>query len=113
MDMTLVEWRIWWLEPPLDPAFASHMEGRLMNECNEAPKPTYGEIAVGLTFNPGSNPDVEKIKRAFASQIDGMDGLRKTAAAADKYEQARLASVAITEMQAAQMWAVKAVTFNG
>lgn len=111
--MTLIEWRIWWVDPPLDPVFAAHMEGRLMNECNEAPEPTYGEIAVGLSFNPGDNPDVEKIKRAFASQIDGMHELRITASAAGKGEQARLASVAITEMQAAQMWAVKAVTFNG
>jgi len=84
-----------------------------MNECNEAPKQTYGEIAVGLTFNPGGNPDVEKIKRAFADLIDMMAELRLTAGSAGKPEQARLASVAITEMQTSQMWAVKAVTFNG
>ena len=83
-----------------------------MSEGN-TPQQTYGEMAVGLSFNPGGNPDVEKIKRAFADLIDMMHKLRRTAGTAGKFEQARLASVAITEMQAAQMWAVKAVTFNG
>ena len=78
----------------------------------ETPPQTYGEMAVGLTFNPGGNPDVEKIKRAFADLIDMMAELRITASAAGNYEQARLASVAITEMQTSQMWAVKAVTFR-
>lgn len=71
---------------------------------------TFGEKAVGLTFNPGGNSDVDAIKRAFAAEIDRMDELRRTANAAGKSEQARYASIAITELQTAQMWAVKAVT---
>jgi hypothetical protein len=73
---------------------------------------TYGQKAVGLTFNPGGNPDVEKIKRGYADLIDMMDELRRTANAAGNSEQARLASVAITDAQTAQMWAVKAVTWQ-
>lgn len=73
---------------------------------------TFGEKAVGLTFNPGGNPDVEKIKRGYADLIDMLDELRRTASAAGNGEQARLASVAITEAQGAQMWAVKAVTWS-
>lgn len=73
---------------------------------------TFGEKAVGLTFNPGGNPDVEKIKRGFADLIDMMDELRRTANAVGPNEQGRLASIAITEAQAAQMWAVKAVTWR-
>jgi hypothetical protein len=44
---------------------------------------SYGEKAVGLGFNPGANPEVK-----------------------------RMASVAITELQTAQMWAVKAITWQ-
>lgn len=73
---------------------------------------TYGEKAVGLSFNPGGNPDVEMLKRKFAEIIDVMDELRRTAGAAGDSEMARLASVAITEAQGAQMWAVKAVTWR-
>lgn len=73
---------------------------------------TYGEKAVGLTFNPGGNPDVEMLKRKFAEVIDVMDELRMTARMAGNDEQARLASIAITEAQGAQMWAVKAVTWG-
>ena len=73
---------------------------------------TYGEKAVGLSFNPGGNPDVEMLKRKYAEIIDVMDELRRTAGAAGDGEMARLASVAITEAQGAQMWAVKAVTWR-
>lgn len=74
---------------------------------------TYGEKAVGLTFNPGNNPDVDNIKRAYAAIIDMMDELRRTASyTVERPEQARLASVAITEAQTAQMWAVKALTWK-
>jgi hypothetical protein len=83
-----------------------------MNEDNGARPQTYGEMAVGLSFNPGGNPDVESIKQAFAKLIDTMHELRFTAGAAGIAEQDRLASIAITEMQTSQMWAVKAVTFK-
>lgn len=69
---------------------------------------TFGEKAVGLNFNPGGNPDVNMIKTQCAALIDFLDETRKTADA----EKARLCSIAITEIQGAQMWAVKAVTFN-
>ena len=68
---------------------------------------SFGERAVGLTFNPGGLESVNEIKRDFAKLIDKMDSLRS-----ERWEQARLASVAITEMQSAQMWAVKAQTWK-
>lgn len=70
---------------------------------------TYGEKAVGLTFNPGSNELVTDIKRSYADIIDKMDAVRATTG---DPEVRRLTSVAITEAQTAQMWAVKAVTWN-
>ena len=70
---------------------------------------TFGEKAVGLTFNPGNNPEVDFCKRKFAEVIDQMNALRT--ASADP-EVKRMASVAITDAQTAQMWAVKAITWK-
>ena len=71
--------------------------------------PTYGEKAVGLSFNPSALPEVDAAKRAFADEIDRLDALRKANPAS---EVARLASAAITHIQTAQMWAVKALTYK-
>lgn len=70
---------------------------------------SYGEKAVGLTFNPSGDTEVDAIKRAFAREIDRMADLRM--AVNTDHEARRLASVAITKMQTAQMWAVKAATW--
>jgi hypothetical protein len=70
---------------------------------------SYGEKAVGLTFNPGNNKDVDKCKLAFANIIDNMNDLRNSTYDA---EVKRMCSVAITEAQTAQMWAVKAITWK-
>lgn len=78
-------------------------------------KLTYGEMAVGLTFNPSNNVDVDTLKRLFAKQIDIMDDLRKsinTLYDGKGSEGQRLCSVAITEIQTAQMWAIKAITWK-
>ncbi len=40
---------------------------------------TYGQRAVGLTFNPSGHPEVEAIKIEFAKLIDRMDAWRNAA----------------------------------
>jgi hypothetical protein len=70
---------------------------------------TFGEKAVGLTFNPSNNAEVDACKREFAAVIDRMNALRNRTTSE---EVMRMASVAITEAQTAQMWAVKAVTWQ-
>ncbi|HHE3513998.1 TPA: hypothetical protein ACPDKP_000783 [Pasteurella multocida] len=70
---------------------------------------TYGEKAVGLSFNPGGNADVHDCKTAFAGIIDTMNELRNQTSSG---EVKRMCSVAITELQTAQMWAVKALTWR-
>lgn len=70
---------------------------------------TFGQKAVGLTFNPSNDPDVQAVKEAFAKAIDLCNDLRD---AAGKSEKGRLLSVAITEAQGAQMWAVKGITWK-
>ncbi len=72
-----------------------------------APTQTYGEKAVGLSFNPSGSDAVIRCKRRFAGAIDQMNDLRLITT---DTEVKRMASVAITEMQTAQMWAVKALT---
>lgn len=70
---------------------------------------TYGEKAVGLTFNPSGDPDVYSTKRMYADLINLLDALKKEAKSG---EHARLYSIAITQAQQAQMWAVKAITWK-
>ena len=72
-------------------------------------EPTYGEKACGVSFNPGNNPHVDSIKKSFAAIVDDLNVLRGTT---DNAEIKRMLSVAITEAQTAQMWAVKAVTWK-
>jgi hypothetical protein len=70
---------------------------------------TYGEKAVGYNFNPSGDEDVDKIKGLFAEIIDHCHIARNSGLSA---EQSRLFSIAITEAQTAQMWAVKAITWR-
>lgn len=79
-----------------------------------APNPerelSFGEKAVGLGFNPSQDPAVYACKAGFAHVIDLMNDLRDRS---DDADVRRMASVAITEAQTAQMWAVKAITWRG
>lgn len=70
---------------------------------------TFGEKAVGLSFNPSNDDLVSQIKTRFAADIDEMNDLRLRT---EDPEVKRLASIAITEIQGAQMWAVKAATWK-
>jgi hypothetical protein len=70
---------------------------------------TFGEMAVGLTFNPAGNPMVTAIKQKSAEYIDLLNEARTLT---DNGEIKRQLSVAITEAQTSQMWAVKAVTWQ-
>ena len=70
---------------------------------------TFGQKAVSLSFNPSNDDSVTKCKQTFAHAIDQLHQLRETT---DNPEVYRLASVAITEAQGAQMWAVKALTWK-
>lgn len=78
-----------------------------MDETREL---TYGERAVGLTFNPSGDSAVTTIKKYYAQIIDDMNSLRS---GTEDPEAKRLYSIAITEAQTAQMWAVKAITWKG
>lgn len=70
---------------------------------------TFGEKAVGLTFNPSNNEMVDGFKKRYAAIIDNLADLRD---ASTNPEVKRMCSVAITEAQTSQMWAVKAATWQ-
>jgi len=82
-------------------------------ENTEERELTFGEKAVGLTFNPSKDSDVggmvHRIKEDCAKAIDTMNMYRHNT---EDGEKKRMLSVAITELQTAQMWAVKAVTWS-
>ena len=71
---------------------------------------TYGQKAVGLKFNPSGDDAVANIKQAFADAIDLIQAER--AKDTTPSEKGAMLTLAIREAQSAQMWAVKAVTWE-
>lgn len=66
-----------------------------------------GEERVRIKFNPSANSMVEEIKQKSAGLIDLCHHLAQQATTS---EQARLWALAMTDYEAAAMWAVKAAT---
>lgn len=64
-----------------------------------------GEYKVGVNFNPGGHERVNEIKKDVAKLIDDLVKVRDLGG-----EPGRCAAIAMTEFEAAAMWAVKAVT---
>lgn len=67
---------------------------------------TLGEYRVGVTFNPGGNPEVDQIKAMAAEFIDFLED-RKLGSDSEKL---RLAAHAQTLIEDAAMNAVKFIT---
>lgn len=70
---------------------------------------TFGERAVGITFNPGGHPLVNALKEKAAIYIDALDAARN---ATDNGEVKAQITIAIRYAQTSQMWGVKAVTWQ-
>lgn len=68
---------------------------------------TFGQESVRLDFNPGANPEVNKIKQMYADIIDYCEVERQKAGVSKK---GRDYSVAITQAETACMWTVRALT---
>lgn len=74
---------------------------------------TYGEKAVGISFNPSGNANVDELKSLFAKAFDIVeqsvpadDGTIATA------RKRKMRDNALAEIITAQMWAVKVVTLQ-
>lgn len=70
-------------------------------------EPTFGELAVGLSFNPSNLSDVDKVKRSFAGLIDTCYNLSTFT-----YLGNTLKGMAIRACIEAQMAVVKLITFK-
>ena len=70
---------------------------------------SYGGRAVGLSFNPSGLVAVGVVKTSVAELINELDQTRTDAT---DPEVKRMSALAITHLQEAQMWAVKALTWE-
>lgn len=75
---------------------------------------TFGGKAVGMTFNPSGDERVAKIKALYANIIDELAGPNgeNLGGNGDTSLGGRFLGRAINDAVAAQMWAVKAITFR-
>lgn len=96
----------------VDAFFANWNGLSIMDVSKEESPLTFGQMAVGAHFNPGSYTDVDIVKRQYAHAIDKLNDLRAAATAEGKADTAKMLSTAITEAQTSQMWAVKAITWQ-
>lgn len=88
---------------------------------NEGTPLSYGEHAVGITFNVGNDPQMKEVKELYAKIINTLKtilnsepvyGVPNDSSMKVFSEKGQLALHAIREAQTAQMWAVKAITYK-
>ena len=72
-----------------------------------APQLTLGQRRVRVSFNPSANSVVDNIKTDAAAMIDNINQISQ---ASTDGEVKRLCALAMTEIESAAMWAVKAAT---
>lgn len=73
---------------------------------------TFGEKAVGLTFNPSGDPQVTAAKTLYAAIIDQLNDAHAAALKTPGGQgKAALLEVAVNQAVTAQMWAVKGITW--
>lgn len=74
---------------------------------------TFGEKAVGITFNPGGMPQVNRIKELAAALVDEIADQRAGNPNSERHpEKWDQFTEAIRRIQEGQMWAVKAATWQ-
>lgn len=72
---------------------------------------SYGEKAVGLTFNPSQSPQAQEIKHLYAMIIDTIKNLPDPTDGGVS-EKSLLIEEAIRQAQTSLMWAVKVITYK-
>lgn len=81
------------------------------NQANMEWKPTFGEQLVGITFNPSSDPKVQRAKELCAELADLLNDNRQKDIEGLFIEHS-IFSAAITDILKAQMMVVKYLTFK-
>lgn len=72
---------------------------------------TFGQKAVGLSFNPSGDDAVGQCKQQFATMIDDMQTIMKSEGE-ERTMKSVIAEEAILKTIDAQMWVVKALTWK-
>ena len=93
------------------------MSSEEISKPDAPPKLTYGQKAVGITFNPGGMPQVNRIKELSAALIDELynqlnDNAGDTIDRVMNLEKIEQFTLAIRKIQEGQMWGVKATTWQ-
>lgn len=84
----------------------------------EQSKITFGQEAVGISFNPGGNPAVNDIKERFAKLIDDVQNFHNTnspdvaEAKSNPYLTNIIKGESLRTLMDAQMWAIKYITWK-
>jgi hypothetical protein len=86
------------------------MEDTQQQEQSTQRELTFGEKAVGITFNPGGKPEVNAIKEKSAALIDEL--YLQMESGGSNGEQIAQFKLAIRKIQEGQMWGVKATTWQ-
>lgn len=77
---------------------------------------TFGENAVGLTFNPSGDQKVQQVKELYAKIIDLCNEISIAEPTYTEHEhlsfRAEILHEAIKSAMSAQMWAVKGITYK-
>ncbi len=84
----------------------------MSDTLEQKPTLTFGQKAVGLTFNHGEGEiftQIQEAKQTCANAIDQMDALRENSTSS---EFRALSTIAIRKLQSAQMDMVKAITWK-
>lgn len=108
--MAVVNFIHWQKENALGGIVKPDKKISMAENTDDKPTQTFGQKAVGISFNPSADSAVDRAKQTLANAIDQAHELRSREDASP--EQKRLASIAITELQGGQMWLVKALTWK-
>ena len=73
---------------------------------------TFGQKAVGLTFNHGEGEIFEQVNQAKQTCADAIDQMKAIMDSEGRSERAALATIAYRKIQQAQMDMVKAITWR-
>ena len=68
---------------------------------------TRGENIIRTDFNPSADSTVDELKQGFARLFNEVDGLRDPG---ERSERSRCVAIALTHLETAAMYAVKAAT---
>lgn len=73
---------------------------------------SFGQKAVGITFNVSALPEVDAIKSLSSNLIDELNSQRDKAKEENNGEKIAQFTLAIRSIQEGQMWGVKAATWR-